>query len=345
MNPLTEVFGDTPDVAPYIPTNLGEEQIKALKENLAAFGDISKLGGKYYDYMLGFMDKSIPGFSDILAMGGDLTKKMQGTASEFLSGQIPQDVINSVTRSSAFQNLQSGLMSGAMGMSNTARNLGLTSLDMINQGSKLQETAGNAAQRWAQIASGLVMNPASFFVSPSEQFGATMQNRLYQQQTKQLQNNLNASPNPVAKGVSDTIINLLGAYLGGLHGGGGKGGGGTAPSYSPSQYAGEQAIQPGNLFSGNAGGAPFQGADEFNAGAMSPFGQPGDPTSYNLSTGPTGGVDMWSSFQPSAGYNPFGFGGSFGPGFGSGYPSGASGNPVLFNQVPSGGAGFEDLVL
>ena len=58
MNPLTEVFGDTPDVAPYIPTNLGEEQIKALKENLAAFGDIQKLGGKYYDYMAHSMNLS-----------------------------------------------------------------------------------------------------------------------------------------------------------------------------------------------------------------------------------------------------------------------------------------------
>ena len=69
---LSEVFGSTPDIIPYTPTNLGDEQIKALKEDLAAMPWIKSLGGEYYDYMLGMMNRSIPGFSDILARGGDL---------------------------------------------------------------------------------------------------------------------------------------------------------------------------------------------------------------------------------------------------------------------------------
>jgi hypothetical protein len=346
MNPLTEVFGDTPDVAAYRETNLGDEQLRALRENLAAMPDISKLGGQYYDYMLGLLNRSIPGFSDILSQGGALTKKMQGIAADELGGNIPQDVINQVQRSTAFQNLGSGLLGSSAGGANLARNLGLNSLDMIDRGMRTQAGAGNAAQQWATIASGLNMNPSSFFVTPSEQAGMTMQNNLYKQQTQQLRNNLNAAPNPVAKGVSDTIINLIGAYLGAGKGGGA---GGTAPSYSPSQYAGQQAIQPGNMFSsGNAGGAPNMGVEQFNMGSMSPFGQPNNAASYDLNTGAGGGVDLYSSYQPfmGSGLSPGLGGGAWGaPSYPSGYSGGYGGPPPsLFNSTSGGGPDFSDLV-
>lgn len=272
---LSEVFGSTPDVIKWKDIGLGDEQIKALQANLNAFGDIQNLGGKYYDYMLGFMDRSIPGFSDILSTGGDLTKKMQGTAAEFLGGQIPQDVIDQVNRSSAFQNLQSGLLGGSMGMSNTARNLGLTSLDMINKGVGLEQASGNAAQRWANIASGLVMNPASFFVTPEQQFSASVMNQSQSNAAKQLEENLKAAPSPVAKGISDTIINLVGAYLGAGKGGGG---GGIAPSYSPTQYAGQTSggVAGGQStpFGGNVGGTNVYAATTggFNFGGQNLFG-------------------------------------------------------------------------
>jgi hypothetical protein len=232
---LSEVFGSTPDIIPYTPTNLGDEQIKALKEDLAAMPWIKSLGGEYYDYMLGMMNRSIPGFSDILARGGDLTKTLQSLSAEELAGQIPQDVVDQVTRSTAFQNLGSGLWGGAMGTANQARNLGLTSLDMINKGIATGQAGQNAAQTWASMASQLNMNPASFFISPQEQAAMTMQNNLYRQQTEQRAENQRAAPNPVAKGISDTIINLIGAYLGAGKGGGG---GGVAPNYFASSAQG-----------------------------------------------------------------------------------------------------------
>lgn len=232
---LSEVFGSTPNIIPYTPTILSDEQIKAIKADLDAMPFIKSLGGQYYDYMLGMMNRSIPGFSDILAQGGTLTKTLQSLSAEELAGKIPQDVVDQVTRSSAFQNLGSGLLGGPMGDANTARNLGLTSLDMINQGIKTGQAAGNSAQLWGGIASSLNMNPASFFITPSEQAAMTMQNNLYKQQTEQRAENQRAAPNPVAKGISDTIINLIGAYLGAGKGGGG---GGVAPNYLASAAQG-----------------------------------------------------------------------------------------------------------
>ena len=232
---LSEVFGSTPDIIPYTPTILSDEQRKAIKADLDAMPFIKSLGGQYYDYMLGMMNRSIPGFSDILAQGGDLTKTLQSLSAEELAGQIPDDVVEQVTRSSAFQNLGSGLLGGPQGDANTARNLGLTSLDMINKGIATGQAGQNAAQTWASIAKTLNMDPSSFFISPSEQAAMTMQNNLYAQQTAQRAENQKAAPNPVAKGISDTIINLIGAYLGAGKGGGG---GGVAPNYFASSAQG-----------------------------------------------------------------------------------------------------------
>lgn len=232
---LSEVFGSTPDIIPYTPTILSDEQIKAIKADLAAMPFIKSLGGQYYDYMLGMMNKSIPGFSDILAQGGDLTKTLQSLSAQELAGQIPDDVVNELTRSTAYQNLGSGLFGGPMGAANQARNLGKTSLDMIQLGLGTQQAAGNAAQQWASLASTLNMRPESFFITPAEQAAMTMQNNLYRQQTEQRAENQKAAPNPVAKGISDTIINLIGAYLGAGKGGGG---GGVAPNYLASAAQG-----------------------------------------------------------------------------------------------------------
>jgi hypothetical protein len=246
-NPLTDVFGDTPQVAPYIKTIFSDEQLKALEENIAAFPQISQLGGDYYNYMLGMFNQAIPGFSDILAKGGDLTKQLQTLSAQELAGQIPQDVQDQLRRSTAFTSLGAGEAGSPMSRGLTARDFGLTSLDMIQRGAGLQAEAGNAAQRWAGLASGLMMNPSSFFITPQQQAALTMQNNLYKQATQQLRYNLAAAPDPVAKGVSDTIMSLIGAYVG--HGMGGAGGGGGA---GPS----------GGSVSGGAGGAG--GMDLYN---------------------------------------------------------------------------------
>jgi hypothetical protein len=280
---LSDVFGAKPAVAPYTPTIFSEEQLKSLTENLAAMPKISELGTQYYDYMSGAMERAIPGFADILKEGGTLTAKMESTAGQELAGQIPQDVVDQVQRSSAYQSLLSGTGGSPMASANLARNLGLTSLDLIGAGANLQGQAGNAAQQWSGLAARNIMNPAAFFISPQEQAAQTMQNNLYTQATQQLANNLAAAPSPVAKGVSDTIINLLGAYLGAGKGGGA---GGTAPSYSPSQYAGQQAFAPASGWqpaqSGTAAiGASLAGpqaypqtADPFNVGVPGGYGAP-----------------------------------------------------------------------
>jgi hypothetical protein len=276
-NFVTDVFGDTPDVARYIKTIFGDEQLKAIEENMAAMPKITELGGQYYDYMSGLLNKAIPGYSGILAKGGDLAMKMQGIADQELSGLLPEDVSKEVFRSSAFQNLLSGA-GGGMASSNAARNLGLTSLDMIGRGEKMQASAGNAAQQWSNLANQMIMNPASFFITPQQQAALTMQNNLYKQATQQLRYNLAAAPDPVAAGVSNTIMNVIGAYIGkgGLGAGGGAGatpGGGSdaAAGATQSQFGGAL----GTLSNWLGGGGTFAKSQGGSGGLAAMFGSGG----------------------------------------------------------------------
>lgn len=258
-NILEDVFGSTPDVAPYVPTELGPEQLKAIQENISAFPDIQQLGSLYENYMLDQFGAAGFPLQGILAGGEDMVKSMEQIGQQFLHGEIPQDVQDQIRRQDALTSMLSGGPGGAAGL--TARDLGLTSLNLIGQGAQLTGQAGNAAQQWAGLASGLIMSPSGMMVTPQQQAQMTMQNNLYRQATQQLRNNLSAAPNPVAAGISGTIMNLIGAYLGAGKGGSG---GSITPSYS--SIMGNSA-QGGIGTTGgfNFGGANFGGSNPYTA--------------------------------------------------------------------------------
>lgn len=228
----SDVFGDRPKVAIFKPINYGQEQTKAIGENISAFPQISQLGDLYKSYLTDQMNQLIPGYSSILAQGGKDTSLELSQAESLLKGEIPQDVQDQVLRNDAYGSLMGGFAGSGMSRNLTARDLGLTSLGLMQQGANLAAQGGSAAQRWAGLASADVMNPATFFVNPQQQANFDLQNRVLHQQSLQNRYNVAAAPDPTAKGVSDTIINLIGAYLGA-----GKGGGGGVAAQGTTPYA------------------------------------------------------------------------------------------------------------
>lgn len=305
---LDQVFGAKPQVAPYTPTLLGPEQLLALQNNIKAFPDITQLGNLYEQYMMSAFDKAIPGFSDMLAQGGALTQEMMGQIDPLLKGQIPQDVQDQIQRTSAYQSLMGGTAGSPMAGALTARDLGTTSLGLIGEGANLLGLAGNAAQRWAGLASGMIMSPSGMMITPQQQAQMDMQNRLYEQATKQFQYNVNAAPDPALQALNQWVEQVGGSvvssYLGGGMGGMGGGGKGAnyATSYNPSQYGASPASWLGNTAQGGAsptmtagynfGGVPTAAAESpgvFNQYpdiqsniAPNPFGT---PTNLNITSG------------------------------------------------------------
>lgn len=197
-----DIFGSRPDVAPFTPVNLSDETSKAIAGNLANYPDITAL-----------LNKIIPNFSELLSAG--TTNALSETR-----GEIPADVAAQVQRSAAFKSLQGGFGGTAMGHALTARDLGLTSLNLTQAG-------GNAAQLWTSIAEG---GYSPFTISTGQQAGTTAANNAGLQAQQQFQNNVNASPDPAILGrfmldqhIGDQFMSFgLGAAGGAISGGGGS---------------------------------------------------------------------------------------------------------------------------
>jgi hypothetical protein len=302
MSFLSGIFGEKPQIADYTPV----DQLKALEGDLAAWPKISELGNLFQSYMLNQYETAIPGFKDILRMGGQTTQDMLNVSDKYLHGEIPEDVAGAVQRTSAFQNLLSG-GGGAMASANTARNYGLTSMDLINKGASLAGEAGNAAQRWAAL-SGAQM-PQGMLVTPQQQAELDMKQNLIKRNIEQQKFNVKAAPDPALQALNQwveqvggtVVASYLGGGAGGM-GGGGGGGGGYKTSYNASEYLGGQSdvSNPGG-YTANAG-----------PGYSSPaFNDPGN-AGYNYNNpAPSGGFDYGVGYpaanpnQYYGGTNPF----------------------------------------
>jgi hypothetical protein len=210
-----------------------------------------------------------------------------------------------------------------MASANTARNFGLTSMDLISKGAALNDQAGNAAQRWANIANGTIMSPAGFVITPAQQAQMTLSNRLIGRQVQQEKNNVAAAPNPIAKGLSDLVAYLTATYVSAVAGKGG-------PAGQPPKAV-DYSAETG-------GGGSFGGA-----GAGSTYGLSKDDTAApGLTPGAGPVTDNSLGFSYGAGYptsDPALYYG--GASTTAGYPIGAS-NPNVYpwNQDIYGGTAF-----
>lgn len=228
------IFGQRPDVAPFTPTNLTDEQRAAAQGNLSNA-----------DSIMSMLDRFVPGFTDLVRQG------TSNAASE-LRGEIPQDVQNQVLRSTAFQSLLGGFSGTDMGHALTARDLGRTSLDLTQMGN-------NSAQMWSKIAEG---SYSPFMINTMQQAGTTAANNAGTQQNQQFRYNVAASPDPGAAGNYNLQVALgmkaasIGTSMlgGGMGGGGGSGAGGATGGYG-SSYGG-----------GNYGSSPYNWGGNINQG-------------------------------------------------------------------------------
>lgn len=221
------VFGKKPGVADYKPVDLGEEQKRATQSNLSNIGDIQA-----------FLEKILPGYKDINEQEGQNILSL-------LRGEIPKDVQDSVSRTAAFKALQGGFGGSPMSRALKARDLGRTSIDLMEKG-------GNASQRWMQTTQNSV---APFVVTTPMQAEVTGRNNLYDQATKQFKFNVDAAPDPAAAGKFN-LMTALGSTamsfgMGSAMGGGGGGGGSLQPK---PQQSDSSAYNAGLWNAGNSWG-------------------------------------------------------------------------------------------
>lgn len=228
----SKVFGSKPGVAEYTPTDLGAEANRATKANIANYDDI-----------LALLERINPGYGERLRQAGKNNLSL-------LRGEIPEDVQREVQRSAAFRALSGGFGGSGMSKALTARDLGRTSLDLMDRGT-------NSAQQWEALAQ---RTTAPYMITAPDQAAMTFKNNIYKQGTEQFKYNVLAAPDPGSAGLFNTI-NQIGSTaasfglssMGGGGGGGGRGGGNAATVEQPNWFGATNASTAANA--GTAAGA------------------------------------------------------------------------------------------
>lgn len=239
---LHALLSEKPKVPEYPLIDFGAEQNAATQENLRALPGLEKLASRVNEFssseMLKGLETMFPGYSSILAKGTEILKSQ-------MRGEIPEDVQRQIGRTSAERSRAGGYAGSDFAGNLQARDLGLTSLDIINQ-------SLSTAERWMQEAAQRTpqFNFTSMFVTPQQRIAVKVQENQAKFQRDWVANQIAALPEPweqalinLADNIEEIGQSVLSAYAGGAVGGGmggmggGGGGGGTSASTGYGNYS------------------------------------------------------------------------------------------------------------
>jgi len=149
-----------PGAAAFQDVNLQSEQGNAIGGNIAAFKSASKLAGMTNTFNASEIQRM-----NELSMPGYKAMQSKGTANimDWMSGKVPEDVSNAVRTQSASRAMAGGFGGTGMGRNLSARDLGMTSLDVMSKGM-------DSATRWMQMnqSQAKTFDVSSMFVTPGQ---------------------------------------------------------------------------------------------------------------------------------------------------------------------------------
>lgn len=212
-------FGDKPKVPPFVPVNPSEEQLKAIKGNLAALPGAQDLAGQVNTFNQSELERmlalSLPGFANIKGRIGENIGSM-------VSGEIPTDVSDAVHRNSAVKALYGGFGGSGAARNLTARDLGLTSLSLTEKGM-------DSASRWLSTTTAPRFDVSSMFIGPQTRIQTEMFNSTNGFDRNWLAAQVKAAPDPFMRALGQAFIQDESAIMsaaGSAAGASGGGGGG-----------------------------------------------------------------------------------------------------------------------
>lgn len=188
FDPGPQILGgllqDRPNVPEFKPISVQDSQTKAIAGNTASLpalktqaADINTFTQNEIQRML---ELAMPGYAKLRDSG-------TRTISDLVAGKIPGDVASQVLRNSASRSLYGGFGGTGMSRNLSARDLGLTSLDLIGKGL-------DTASRWIAAArtNAPTFDFSRMFVTPEFQFQAEVGERNAQFQHDWVENQLKA---------------------------------------------------------------------------------------------------------------------------------------------------------
>lgn len=146
--------------------NPSSEEIRADYEKFAdtAASSGNKIAAALNEKYQNSFESAMPGYKANMAKANNLT-------STYLSGKLPQSVVDATVRGAAAKGFTTGLLGGGIGRNLVARDLGLTSL-------QLQSAGANLLQQTSQIANSVLQATmpvtGAQFADPTAMFSASM---------------------------------------------------------------------------------------------------------------------------------------------------------------------------
>jgi hypothetical protein len=225
--------GKKPKVPELKPIDFAKEQQQAIQQNIASLESATELAKKTtaaeQSQLEAQLRRAIPGYDQLVSQAG------QNIAAS-LRGEISPEVSAQVQRSTAGRALSGGFGAGSgFGRALTARDLGLTGMQIQNQG---LAQAQNFIQQ--QRAFGMVQpfSVSSMFITPAQRIGAIQeqQARMYGRDLTAAQ--VAAAPSPMQQAAQTAFTNFGGTVGGalsqyGMYQGLMAGQRGPSPSYNP----------------------------------------------------------------------------------------------------------------
>lgn len=225
--------GKKPKVPELKPIDFAKEQQQAIQQNIAALQPATELAQRTtaaeQSQLETQLRRAIPGYDQLVSQAG------QNIAAS-LRGEISPEVSAQVQRSTAGRALSGGFGAGSgFGRALTARDLGLTGMQIQNQG---LAQAQNFIQQ--QRAFGMVQpfSVSSMFITPAQRIGAIQQQQsaMYGRDLTAAQ--VAAAPSPMQQAAQTALTNFGGVAGGalsqyGMYQGLMAGQRGPSPSYNP----------------------------------------------------------------------------------------------------------------
>lgn len=209
----------------FIPVDVQKEQAKAISGNQANLPAAQDLASNVNQFnqaqLLDALKKAIPNLEQINTQAGQ-------NISDQLAGRLPADVVGMIQRSTAAQNQAAGVSGSGFGRNLTSRDLGLNSLQLMQQGFQ-NANAWLSNVRANQVAP--QFDVSSMFVTPAQQIQVTAANNEGQMKSQFLKSQLDAAQSP--RSIFGSGIAQFGGSLGAL-----GAAGGVPSASSPSVSAG-----------------------------------------------------------------------------------------------------------
>lgn len=237
--------GKKPKVPELKPIDFAKEQQQAIQQNIASLESATDLAKKTtaaeQSQLESQLRRAIPGYDQLVSQAG------QNIAAS-LRGEISPEVSAQVQRSTAGRALSGGFGAGSgFGRALTARDLGLTGMQIQNQG---LAQAQNFIQQQRTFGMVQPFSVSSMFITPAQRIGAIQeqQSRMYGRDLTAAQ--VAAAPSPMQQAAQTAFTNFGGVAGGalsqyGMYQGLMAGQGGPSPSYNPQN---DPEIYP-NLYS------------------------------------------------------------------------------------------------